>query len=384
MAQTNGIEVGNRGSSFNSSGGMLGAWGYLAQGIANTIAAGITYAAGKKLTKAYKEYSKTMKGLVNEYSGSAANDKLISAGTEQGNIQNLRQGQADASKVSANPNTNAMGNAQQAQQATAENSQFTQGVQEGMDNQNTLMQGAYAGEKAKADAKLEQAQKDYNAMTQGVAGGLQNIGSMLSDERAKEPINNDSGLPESDIEDSMRQLETVSYQYKDPNVPGCDGEKHESGFVAQSAEKTPLFKDAVNTGDDGIKRIDQWKLVEAVTAGIAQLQREIDELNAETDSDEHTSDENCKAAKPKKQTTISPEQVKMLMDSASTAEEAEMYRKWAAAQGIEVENPYYSDPEVDGYNENPYTPRPNRNDGLISDETCKTSYVGLLGPRKEK
>lgn len=296
MAQTNGIEVGNRGSSFNSSGGMLGAWGYLAQGIANTIAAGITYAAGKKLTKAYKEYSKTMKGLVNEYSGSAANDKLISAGTEQGNIQNLRQGQADASKVSANPNTNAMGNAQQAQQATAENSQFTQGVQEGMDNQNTLMQGAYAGEKAKADAKLEQAQKDYNAMTQGVAGGLQNIGSMLSDERAKEPINNESGLPESDIEDSMRQLETVSYQYKDPECPGCDDEKHESGFVAQSAEKTPLFKDAVNTGDDGIKRIDQWKLIEAVTAGIAQLQREIDELNAETDTDEHTSDEKCKAA----------------------------------------------------------------------------------------
>ncbi len=289
MAQTNGIEVGNRGSSFNSSGGMLGSWGYLAQGIANTIAAGITYAAGKKLTKAYKEYSKTMKGLVNEYSGSAANDKLISAGTEQGNIQNLRQGQADASKASANPNTNAMGNAQQAQQATAQNSQFTQGVQEGMDNQNTLMQGAYAGEKAKADAKLEQAQKDYNAMTQGVAGGLQNIGSMLSDERAKEPINNESGLPESDMEnhktdlphadltDAVSQLNSIKYKYTNPDIPGCDDEDH-VGTTAQSLQKCPEFADCVNEGEDGILRVDEAKLMSRIPEIIDDLSRRIDSL----------------------------------------------------------------------------------------------------------
>lgn len=54
-----------------------------------------------------------------------------------------------------------------------------------------------------------------------------------------------------------------------------------------------MGKDIVKDCDDGVKRIDNWKLQEALTAGMAQLQREIDELEKNTTS-ETTSDELCK------------------------------------------------------------------------------------------
>lgn len=256
----------------------------LAQGIANTISSGVTYYAGKKLQEAQKKYNDTLTQLNAEYSGENANNRITNAAQEQANITSNRE--MDAAKQQTAGSGNAMANANKAEQnvANAGAKGYTSGYSEGAQNENTLMQGEYAGKKAEADAKLEQAQTNYKA-GMAAASGLQKLGqaasSAFSDERGKEsPINNDSGLPESDIEDSLRQLETVSYKYKDPNIEGCDDETHDSGFIAQSAEKTPLYKDAVQTGDDGYKRVDEWRLLEAVTAGISQLQREIDELNA--------------------------------------------------------------------------------------------------------
>ncbi len=259
-------------------------WGLLAQGVANTISAGVTYYAGKKLQAAQKKYNDTLTQLNKEYSGENANNRITDAALNQANVTlNKEMDTAKQQAPSTAQGTTAMSNANKATQnvANAGAKGFQSGYSEGGKNQNTIMQGEYEGKKAEADAKLDQAKKDYQALAGGVAGGLQSVGQALgsmSDENAKEGINNDSGLPESDIEDSLRQLETVSYKYKDSNIPGCDDEEHDSGFIAQSAEKTPLYKDAVVQGDDGYKRIDEWKLLEAVTAGISQLQREIDEL----------------------------------------------------------------------------------------------------------
>lgn len=254
-------------------------WGLLAQGIANTISAGVTYGAGKYLQKQYSNYAETLKGLAEQYSGESANARM----TEKGRQQARRKQQQELDMASStnqnqeNPMAGALAGAEMANNAS---NSYGQGYSEGAGNENTRMKGEYNKAKAEADAKLEQANTNYKA-GMSAASGLQAIGSALgslSDERNKEGINNDSGLDKSNIEDSLRQIETVQYKYKDSNIPGCDDEEHKSGVIAQSLEKTPLYKDAVQTGSDGYKRIDEWKLLEAVTAGISQLQREIDEL----------------------------------------------------------------------------------------------------------
>ena len=218
----------------------------IAGAIIGSIASGVlngamSYASAKGNSKAYRDAANQIKEAAGKYSGANAYEAMRQAGNVEGNIVNR---QALSAQLQNQPRNNSATMAYQA---------------------NTAAQQA----------------------AMNTAGGLADLyknlkgPSATSDENQKEsPKNNDSGLPESDIEDSMRQLETVQYQYKDPNVPGCDDEVHKSGFTAQSAEKTPLYGKAVKNCSDGVKRIDQWKLLESVTAATAQLQREIDELRS--------------------------------------------------------------------------------------------------------
>lgn len=281
--------------------------GGVAGGIINGYAA---YKMNQDRVNAYKKAAEDVRKAAEKYSGQNAYNTMQNAGNMEATNVNRNTlaagGQMDNAFGTPAMNVADLSNA----------NGTMQGYTLGANNAKTDMDAKYYRDTALARTAMKQADIDYKTANQtaqtvmNTASGLADVYKNIkptnkssdkssdntppgSDENIKEGINNESGLPESDIEDSMRQLETISYKYKDPSVPGCDGEKHESGFTAQSAEKTPLFGKAVETGDDGIKRIDQWKLMESLTAGIAQLQREIDELEG-NNGNKVTSDERMK------------------------------------------------------------------------------------------
>lgn len=263
----------------------------LAAAIISGVASGIlngamTNASVKKNASAHKKYAKEIKNAAEKYTGSNAYSAMQEKGNQQGNITNIRELQGQIPQ----------GNAQAAMAKTADlQNGFGSGYNLGSQNKQKQLNSQYNYDTASAQAALNQAGIDYQASTAAQQAAMNTMGGLAdvykdamktSDENCKEGINNESDLPASDIEDSLRQLETVSYKYKDPSVSGCDGETHDSGFTAQSLEKTPMGKDIVKNCDDGVKRIDNWKLQEALTAGMAQLQREIDELEKKSTSDE--------------------------------------------------------------------------------------------------
>lgn len=256
--------------------------GAVAGGVASSI---INHKQTSKLAEAYKESARQIRDAGQKYSGQNAYNAMQNRANEEANIMNQMALKAQASQGPQNT-SNALANAANL------SGNYNQGYNLGAQNEKSNLNAKYNAATAKAQQALNQAGIDYKAGTAATqaafntAGGLANLyknmkpaqGQQTSDENQKEGINNESNLPKSDIEDSLRQLETVSYKYKDPSVEGCDDETHESGFTAQSLEKTPMGKDIVKEGSDGIKRVDQWKLREALTAGLAQMQREIDQL----------------------------------------------------------------------------------------------------------
>lgn len=263
--------------------------GILAGAIIAGVASGVLNGAmasssAKKNAKAYRNAAEEIKSAANKYSGANAYNALQQAGNIEGNIVNRQALDAQLQNSPVN-NSATMANVADLK------GDFTSGYNLGQQNKQKDLNAKYNYDTASAQAALNAANINYQAGTaaqqaaMNTAGGLTDLyknvkspSDATSDENCKESINNNSGLPESDIEDSMRQLETIQYKYKDASVPGCDNEVHKSGFTAQSAEKTPLFNKAVHNDPDGVKRIDKWKLLESVTAATAQLQREIDKL----------------------------------------------------------------------------------------------------------
>ena len=243
------------------------------------------------------------KMITDEYTGDAANRRQTSKALSE--AHNM----AEMNNVPQNDTTK--GNYLSQFNTVNPSYGYNQGYNQGLVNQQAIDDANRSNKEQLANSMLKQAGVDYNvaaARNQATMSGIGNVAKAAgtignpfkasnsrnnnnelatSDETAKEsPVNNDSGLPEADIEDSLRQLETVLYHYKDPSIPGCDYEER-CGTTAQSLEKTDLFKDCVVEGEDGYKRIDQWKLNEALTAGIAQLQREIDELEGESTNEDN-------------------------------------------------------------------------------------------------
>lgn len=263
----------------------------------------------------------------NTYSGEAENRRQTGKGLQEAHNINEMQ-----NAIAASSNDTTMGNYQN-QFVTGSSDGYDAGYNTGVSNQATVDNARRNANEALISSRLKQAGIDYNvnaAQNQANMNAIGNIANTaktvgnpfksnnskvgnsnnnnggaismqslddgqsmaLSDERQKTcymsdednkestQTNNDSGLPASSIEDSLRQLETVLYKYKDPSVEGCDDEEH-CGTTAQSLEKTDLFKDCVVTGEDGFKRVDMWKLQEALTSGIAQLQREVDDIEKE-------------------------------------------------------------------------------------------------------
>ena len=228
---------------------------------------------------AYKKYAKDIKDAAELYSGTAANNAMTEAAKQEG----IKQQANNVAMSQDQGQNNTMAEALAGQNAVSANDGFGSGFAQGAINKKTDLDAKYNAATTEAQAALNQANIDTNVKQQmantawNAAGGMADLykntkSDATSDERMKDD------LPSSDIEDSLRQIDEIQYKYKDPEYPGCDDEIHKSGFTAQSIEDEPLFKDVVSENEDGVKQIDKWKLLEAVTAGIGQLQKEIDEL----------------------------------------------------------------------------------------------------------
>lgn len=141
---------------------------------------------------------------------------------------------------------------------------------EGLQSQNVMTQSDYLEKMGYANAL------DINAANLEKGAGLNTVAAIfqgMSDETEKEDIDGeDSKLDPSDgfdaiaqltdeleyyddddILEQLAQLETIKYQYKNPEKDGEDDEIHLSGFTAQSMQKLPLFKGVVAEIDGDLR-----------------------------------------------------------------------------------------------------------------------------------
>lgn len=306
--------------------------GALAGGISNGL---ITNYQTKKLANAYKEAAQDIRAAGQRYSGQAANAAMTQEGARQAQqMQKLAQSQGVAGTTGLS--TADATNMTQNQPGL---SAYMQGQSLGRGNKATELNSKYNAATTKAQNMLSKANTDFKAgqaATQlgmnalsGVANAGNNIGgsagmnaltqsagSMFSDENCKESITNSSGdkIPTADVEDALRQIESIEYQYK-PET-GLDQDKH-VGISAQSIEGTPLDNGVVHN-DGPYKTLDKQKLLESVMAGIAAMQKEIDEIN----SKRMVSDTECKQAAKVVENEIesSPDPVKTAETIAPGAE----------------------------------------------------------------
>lgn len=257
-----------------------------------------------KLANAYKSNANKIREAAEQYSGHNADVSMTNAG----NIQGQRNAKIALDSNANNVMTanNSMANAMNAMN----NNSVTQNAMTQGQSMGRSMQGATNAAKynvATMDAKnaLNLAKKDYDVANQMVQGGLNSAAQLAStskeafggadnegysdltyqkgatlsdrirsDERSKEGYHNKQGIPEADVEDALRQIESIEYQYK-PET-GLDSDKH-VGVTAQSLEGT-AFDDAVNKDSGTYLTLDKQKLLESTLAGIAALQKEIDAL----------------------------------------------------------------------------------------------------------
>ena len=284
------------------AGALIGA---LAGGISNGL---ITNYQTKKLANAYKEAAQDIRAAGQKYSGQAANAAMTQEGARQAQqMQKLAQSQGVAGTTGLS--TADATNMTQNQPGL---SSYMQGQNLGRSNKATELNSKYNAATTKAQNMLSKANTDFKAgqaATQlgmnalsGIANGnniggaagmnalTQSAGNMFSDENCKESITNSSGdkIPTADVEDALRQIQAIEYQYK-PET-GLDQDMH-VGISAQSIEGTSLDNDVVHN-DGPYKTLDKQKLLESVMAGIAAMQKEIDEIN----SKRMTSDVECKQA----------------------------------------------------------------------------------------
>lgn len=162
---------------------------------------------------------------------------------------------------------------------------------EGLKNQNTLTQADYLekmGYSNALDMTAENLEKNANYNTTAA------VFQGMSDKTEKENIDDEDDkldpstgfdaitqlqdeleyYDDDDILEQLAQLETIKYQYKNPEKDGEDDDIHLSGFTAQSMQKLPLFKGVVKEVD-GDLRINTELLEKILTEKILPAIRNI-------------------------------------------------------------------------------------------------------------
>lgn len=162
---------------------------------------------------------------------------------------------------------------------------------EGLKNQNTLTQADYLekmGYSNALDMAADNLEKGANYNTTAA------VFQGMSDKTEKENIEDEDDkldpsdgfdaitqlqdeleyYDDEDVLEQLSQLETIKYQYKNPEKDGEDNDIHLSGFTAQSMQKLPLFKGVVKE-IDGDLRINTELLEKILTEKILPVIREI-------------------------------------------------------------------------------------------------------------
>ena len=251
--------------------------GMIGTTIAGGIIQGTTAAQTNKIkTQAYRNAAKDMADATRKYSGANLDSQMTNAGVENARNQGMIRSQGEASKVGSG-NANAAASAYSGQQNIDSSFDTTGDYGTGASNAYKNASGKYGAQANKTGLALKQADIDYNVANQAVAGGLQTLGQGINTIKTVSD-ENEKNFTRADIQDSLRQIKSILYEYKNPEKEGEDDEIH-VGTTAQMMEETPLEKDAVEQGEDGIRRVDGWKLLESINAGMAEIQKEIDEIN---------------------------------------------------------------------------------------------------------
>ena len=162
---------------------------------------------------------------------------------------------------------------------------------EGLKNQNTLTQADYLekmGYSKALDMAANNLEKGVNYNTTAA------VFQGMSDKTEKENINDEDDkldpstgfdaitqlqdeleyYDDDDILEQLAQLDTIKYQYKNPEKDGEDNDIHLSGFTAQSMQKLPLFKGVVKE-IDGDLRVNVQRLEEILINQIIPVIRKI-------------------------------------------------------------------------------------------------------------
>lgn len=257
--------------------------GIIASTIAGAVVNGVTAGVeNQKRVDAYQNAANQVRSAAEKYSGKGLYDRMTTAGMANARNNNAQRLQALAGNVDG---PTAASSAKMGANQIANASNTLGDFNAGAGNAQQLASGHYNNTTAQAQQLMNQADINYKANTEAVASGLETLNDAaktaknISDENEKCGVNNNSGLPHADIQDSLRQIESIMYKYKHPEKPGEDDEVH-VGTTAQSLEKTDLFGDTVAENEEGIKQVDQWRLLESITSASAELQREIDELKS--------------------------------------------------------------------------------------------------------
>lgn len=189
---------------------------------------------------------------------------MLGAASALGGLTGQGIGQAQTAADAAN---------QEAALASGQNQgnyQFTQGV--GMNEQDQYNKAIAALTGAQEQQRAAQGAATTGAVT-GALGSAFNglMGGLASDEEVKEDVS--SG--DSSIGRFLDGLESHSYKYKDPSMPGAAPGKH-FGPMAQEIEKGgPVGESLVNDGPDGVKRVDTDRLSLALASGLGGVHRRL-------------------------------------------------------------------------------------------------------------
>lgn len=109
-------------------------------------------------------------------------------------------------------------------------------------------------------------QASQTANDAAIIKGATAAGAAVSDERVKTDIKTDST---ADVDQFFKALEEHSYKYKNP----ADGIGTRHGPMAQELEKSDIGRSAVQTGPDGVKRVDTNAFVLALAGAVARKLR---------------------------------------------------------------------------------------------------------------
>jgi hypothetical protein len=83
--------------------------------------------------------------------------------------------------------------------------------------------------------------------------------------------------------DAVRNSPASFYDYKDPNAPGADAQRH-YGPMAQDLAKTPAGRSAVVQQPDGSLGVDTGRLALVHNGAISEQQKQLDAIQAQLEA----------------------------------------------------------------------------------------------------